>query len=89
MNGQTPCCIDNVTIPGLVYQQTETVNSFDRIQNVTMGEQIQVGSVMGSCDFRRQTASITWKGAQYAMPFANGRALYVVGLGEPPSLTCP
>ncbi len=82
MNGQTPCCIDNVTIPGLVYAASETVASNNRQKSYVAGEQIQVGSVLGTCNFRQQTASITWKGTQYAMPFAQGRALYVVGEGE-------
>lgn len=85
LNGQTPCCIDNVTIPDLVYTRNETVASFSRVKTYTAGAQIQVGSVMGSCDFRHQTASITWKGLQYAMPFEQGRALYIVGMGAPPT----
>lgn len=89
LNGQTPCCIDNVTIPGLVYTRNETVASFSRVKTYMAGEQIQVGSVMGSCDFRHRTASITWKGSQYAMPFENGRALYIVGMGTPPPPPSP
>ena len=82
LNGETPCCIDQVTVPGLVYLKNETVASNARVQTYTEGQRIQLGSMMGSCNFRQRTASITWKGKQYPMPFEHGRALYVVGLGE-------
>ena len=80
--GQTPCCVASVTVPGLVYQLTESMVVNGQPVSYYAGDLIPLGNVMGTCDFRKQTASITWLGKQYQQPFSNGKALYVKGLGE-------